>query len=303
MSIKRLVAEKIERLRGMIAVWDSPTASQEEKGKVLSAIIGDEPKFWAEIAKRASATKRVATIKAEEIVQAKPELVATTKTVIAEKAPTPAPPAKARLAPAKPVPATAPARELTEKKSPFEQFIGFLAAFVADKRRLNVSKTCEAAANLLTEGLKMTVDQANTLFAAIRKADSLGLHILDRRTDLAFLENVPAEVLSDHMFGLEGALNTLIAKVRGAGEKDKWIIPLVLFNTRILLVLDKKGGLGEVELSRTEALLIALQGNTEIKFPDYVFEDLRSIVGPVDPHWKGNDMMAKKMADISSQIQ
>jgi len=231
----------------------------------------------------------------------KPEVAATKTKVIAVAKPT-APPAP----PAKPVPATAPARELKQNKSPLEQFIDFLAAFVAEKRRLNVAKTCEAAADLLTSERKMTLGQANTLFSAIRKADLLGLHILDRRTDLAFLENVPVEVLSDHMFGLEGALNPLIEKVRSATEKDKWIIPLAIFNVRVLMALDKKSKMGEVEMSRTEALLIALQRSeetSEIKFPERVFEGLRAMVGPVDPHWTGSDMMAKKLAGLSNQIQ
>lgn len=226
----------------------------------------------------------------------KSEAVAAKVVAVVTKPTVPLPP----VIPAQPVPATAPARELSDK-SPLERFIDFLAGFVAGKRRLSVQETCRKSAELLVSGIEMTFDQANTLFAAIRKADLHGMHIIDRRTDLAFLKGVPADVLSDYMFGLEGILNTLIANVRGATDKDGWIIPQVVFNVRVLSALDKKNKLGEVELSRTEALLAALQateGVTEIKFPNSVFEELRSLVGPVDPHWKGNDVMAKKLANI-----
>ena len=112
MSIKKLVTEKIAEIRGMISTWDNPAASQQEKGKVLAKLLGNEPKFWSEVAKRASAPKRVksTTMRVEEIAQTAPQPATTTKKVVAvqkARTSTMAPPT-----PAKPVPATAPARML-----------------------------------------------------------------------------------------------------------------------------------------------------------------------------------------------
>ncbi|MEK7669413.1 MAG: hypothetical protein AAB350_02365 [Patescibacteria group bacterium] len=109
MSIKKLVAEKIESIRSMIAVWDNPIASQEEKGKVLSTILGHEPKFWEEIARRALASKHSKKATKADVVQAKAEPITATNVVVVQKAPVSM---VARPTPAKLVAATAQARTL-----------------------------------------------------------------------------------------------------------------------------------------------------------------------------------------------
>ncbi|OHB15483.1 MAG: hypothetical protein A2431_02660 [Candidatus Zambryskibacteria bacterium RIFOXYC1_FULL_39_10] len=113
MSIKKLVAEKIEKIRKMIAVWDSPATSIGEKAEVAKAVMVGDPNFWIEITKRASAPKRnkVAKTAKVAVIQTAPEPVATTttKVVAVQKAPIST---AVRSTPAKPVPATAPARTL-----------------------------------------------------------------------------------------------------------------------------------------------------------------------------------------------
>ncbi|MFA6405785.1 MAG: hypothetical protein WCW46_03530 [Candidatus Paceibacterota bacterium] len=98
-----MIEQKIQNLREQIAIWDNPTASSEEKGKVLAALVGNDPSFWGSVAKLATspAKKVIKTISPMEVVMAEAASVKPTPVLATTPAPKPvlAKPAPATVAP------------------------------------------------------------------------------------------------------------------------------------------------------------------------------------------------------------
>lgn len=117
MSIKVLVAKKINDLRDKIQLWESPSASLEQKRAVLASLVGNDPEFWGAVVKVASRDHKLAkkatpvpkpAVTAEPAVIATPPALKPDMPASTSPAPTPGPAATSR----KFLPATGQARTL-----------------------------------------------------------------------------------------------------------------------------------------------------------------------------------------------
>lgn len=271
-SIRNLVADKINKLREQIKVWDDPNASSEAKGVVLSQLVGSDVAIWSQIARvagRKTVTKTVLA-PAQPILPAKPAMeksAPTPGTILPVSSPAPksAPVAATKFMPAKPAlpTGTAPARTLqvaikeptlVEKR---DRFINLLRQFVQDNGRIDGAKVRGNLAGMLDSGVELEPKHFEVVFAAARKAGEIGFYILDRKTSSVFYR-APAETVDAHVFGQDGELVQVLAEMSEAGEK---VSNKTVARTHILIdaldALKKAGRLGEFEIGRVEALLAA----------------------------------------------
>lgn len=287
MSIRKLVAEKIEIFRKQIAVWDSPSASPEAKGKVVVDLLGNDPRFLNAVGKLAT-TKTVVVRATEE----KP-VVASVPTIPAFK--TPLPPVKfASSVPTKPVPATAPARtlesmqvETPEQKR--DKFFSILTGFLAGKR-IDFEKTRGFMASVFRSGVSLARENWETIFAAMKKAAINSFYLLDSANAPKFFAVAPADLTDDYVFGQDGAMVLILADIselEGGNKMPNWLVAKVWILMAALITIESQ--LDDFGIGRVQALLTAVEG---VDGPENLIGEIRSLL----PTAEGDDSDSRPLA-------
>lgn len=273
MSIRKIVAEKINDLREKIAIWDSPSASSEAKGNALASLVGNDPRFWGVIAK-------LATNKKPMVETADPAVIPVSTVIMSKPIPTEK---FAKLSPAstRPVPATAPARTLQPPAKPEEtpeqrrdKFFSILTGFIAGKR-IDFEKTRNFMVSVFRSGVELTKENWKTLFAAMKRAATIGHYLIDSGSATKFFAAAPAELIDDYVFGQDGAMTLAMADLRDSegNSMPAWLIAKVWVLVAALVAIEDN--MDEFAESRVEKLLNAVK---EADGPGRLIEEIQALL-------------------------
>lgn len=293
-SIKNLIADKINEVRGMLKILDDPKASNEAKGTVLADLVGSDPAFWQQIAavvSRKPATKKVIAAPAQQPTAAKTvqTTAPTPGTILSAPAPAPKPPVVAtKLMPAKPaaLTGTAPARmlqvappakpepTLVEKR---DRFVNKLKQFVNDGAKIDGAEIRRNLEGMLGSGVELESKHFEAVFTAAKKASEVGFYIIDKKSTGIFYR-APVEVVDNYVFGQDGEMVQVLAGLNETNDIGK--AGKIVARTYIMLdaldAMKKAGRLGEFENSRVEALFGAFKRLGHEKLADEINQLLSS---------------------------
>ena len=228
MSLKSL----IEGARKSLEVLDSPSASPEAIGAAAIFLIGNNPEFRVWVGRNVSrAMKKLAAKSTAEVekpssaeVVSVPTVPTPAKGIPASKYAQPVP-----AIPAKPVPATAPARKLVSPEARRDQWSGILGAFVASGKRIDKDRTCRFTTEVFKSSVVLNRNHWEIFFAAVQKAARIGFPIVDNRT--LDLEKVfilaPADLLTEYIFSQDGDMVSVLAGFNEIGEDGQmpnWLV-------------------------------------------------------------------------------
>lgn len=293
MSIRKIVLGTIENLRQQIAIWDDPNASSEAKGRVLSVLVGNDPHFWSEVAKRAiirpastaPMTKEEIVREVEKMETVAEPLVSKQTTMVLSSATSPAPAtAPARTLASVPTPAstTAPARKITESDGGLKTWVGFLTGAIKGS---NIP--WKTAQNLTTKlflgGVKLTQEQWTLFFAALKAADEKGNHLLDTKAKPATIfASAPVELVDDLLFGRDGILPSVTGEVADCdGKMENWLCAKCSIVLDAVEAVDIGKEIGKQEEKLVEKFLNAID---QANGPDWLIEKGKMIwSGPQVP--------------------
>ncbi len=300
MSIRNSIAEKIEKIRQHIGVWDDPKSSREEKAEALAKLVGNDPAVWSAIA--AVVSRKPMTRFGEKGVARTEAKSSVASALLAVENPKPA---RQKVVP-KPVSATAPARVLDEPMGDevVKTWVGFLTGITRGSKI--PWETCQRlTSKLFTGGFLPTLEQWNLLFSAMKKANEVGRFIVGNSAKPAeIFASAPAELLEDYLFGQEGIVPHLTGEVKDAkvGGMPAWLCAKLSICLDAIEVLDEKRGLDEQEENLVGKFIDAIEGRNP---PDWLFEKGRAFWGSSegqllhDPKWKGDGRMATALSKVS----
>lgn len=200
---------------------------------------------------------------------------------VAAPAPMPAKPA--------PVPATAPARTLiAEEPKTFvlengmKTWFGFLTG-ITRGNKVPWKALQSLTTKVFTAGAKLTQERWELLFAALKKANESGNHILENAArPAAIFVAAPVELVDDYLFGQDGIVPPLTGEIVDcSGEMPPWLCAKVSIALDAIEVVDAQGdGLGEQENKLFGNLLDAIETKNG---PSWLVEKGRMIWGNGDP--------------------
>jgi len=158
--------------------------------------------------------------------------------------------------PAKPVPATAPAREL--RKTPEEnknQLMKFLSAFV-EGGSIDPKKTLFKLVSVAKSGVQLMREEWDILFGALSRADEISLenrmfHIIDGKCDpTKFFMLAPPDMLLAYLFSKEGLvvkIKTFFSEMKDGQEIERYLLAKVGLLLDLVWVAKKTAKLTEKE--------------------------------------------------------
>lgn len=264
MSIRKLVAEKIEILRKQIAVWDSPSSSPEAKGKVVVSLMGNDPRFLGAIAKLATTSKP-----AVKELPPVPVRAITLPALPKPAAPLPADVSARTLQPAGPV-------ETPERRR--DRFFSILAGFLAGKK-IDFEKTREFMASVFRSGVSLTRENWETLFSGMKEAVANGFYLLEAANAPKFFAAAPMDLVDDYVFGPDGAMILVLADISelksGSKMPNRLVAKIWVLMAALAAIGDRLDDFG---IGRVEALLTAV---VEANGPEGLIGEIRSLL-PTD---------------------
>ena len=299
-AIEKLVSGVVEGLAKAKSISDTEVAKISATVQVLKVMkMTEELRLFSVIVM--AECGRLGTLVPTAIAQlfASPAFAPAPQPVVAQSAPAPKPgtvlspklgpiPVQKYATPAKPVPAvlkpTAPARTIKPVQSAefnstnaLKTWLGQLGGIV--KNGNAPWKVVQGTtARLFKSGVKLTSDQWQLLFAAMKAAHECGQHIVNNDAKPAELfATAPAEMVDDYLFGQDGILPSLTGEVSDLyGPMPEWLCAKCSIVLDAIKTVDDRQKLGEQEVARLDNFLKAIESKNP---PRWLFEKGRNVWG------------------------
>jgi len=181
-------------------------------------------------------------------------------------------PAVVLQTPAKPVPATEPARELRMEKTPEqnkEELMKFLTSFV-EGGEINPKKTLFKIASVAKTGVALNREEWGIFFRALLRADEISLenpmfHIIDGKCDpTKFFMLAPPDMLLAYLCSKEGLIlkiKVFFSEIQEGQKIEGYLLAKVALLLDLVWVAKQTAKLTEKEEGKLAWLVPALQKN------------------------------------------